>query len=78
MSEITDTPDCCDTWPRIVWVFQWMKMEGMEIVTLPHIQAPNEQIKYKANYCPSCGADRRGLMMDRKRLAAPKEGKCIL
>lgn len=63
------TDDCCKIWPRLWWAFYWLTDESGTLLVMPYLQAPNEGDKWRVNYCPSCGADVRDCVIERKRFA---------
>ncbi len=64
------TPDCCSVWPDVVWAFDWLVIvKAPHLVTMPYLQEPNTENRILILFCPSCGAPRRDVMMERERLA---------
>lgn len=60
------TKDCCPTWPCLVDAFGWMVAQGEEDRRImPHIDHNSK--KWRINYCPSCGAERRNVVNRRNR-----------
>lgn len=65
---IIPDPNCCDVWPEIAFMFNWMVYTEQEtMASMPHIDTT--KIKGKSgnrwfiNYCPSCGRDARNRNM---------------
>jgi hypothetical protein len=55
------TPDCCSVWPRIVRRFGWFGIDDQpEIRLMPYIASGGHN--WRVNYCPSCGAERTGVV----------------
>ena len=49
--------DCCDVWGKILHYFFWMQPEGSDIYMMPYL--PTKDNKWRVNFCPSCGKERR-------------------
>ncbi len=54
-----ETKDCCEIWPKLLPAFEMM----------PHFQPYPQSEKWRINYCPSCGAERRDVMISQETLA---------
>lgn len=55
------TPPCCSVWNELRTDFGWMIPEGSpHIRIMPYIIMGGT--KWRVNYCPSCGAERRGVV----------------
>lgn len=48
-------------WPIILGKFDWMELAESGTRLMPYIQHVNSGVKYRVNYCPACGSDRRGI-----------------
>jgi hypothetical protein len=70
---IEETPDCCARWPLIRHTFRWLVFDSdHRQACMPNIRGTDGN-EYRVNFCPSCGADRRGCMMDSDKLAEARE-----
>jgi hypothetical protein len=58
------TPDCCDVWPQIRGRFTWFDFEDEPTASaMPSLLSDGAH--WRVNYCPSCGAKRRGTIWNR-------------
>lgn len=66
-----ETENCCDIWPKFWPAFSWMNAEidGERMALMPHHQNANEANKWRVNFCPSCGKDRRDMILKQETLA---------
>ena len=66
-----ETKDCCEIWPKLLPAFDWMSapIDGRVMVMMPHFQPYPQSEKWRVNYCPSCGAERRDVMISQETLA---------
>jgi hypothetical protein len=56
------TPDCCHEWFLVMGKFDWMAIDGQpDHRIMPHI--PTQSGRLRVNFCPVCGADRRGCVV---------------
>ena len=56
--------ECCSILPKIVSSFEWFSCkddDGNKINVMPCVYSPNEDIKVRVNYCPSCGEKIRSI-----------------
>jgi len=62
---------CCEVFPKLIYDFKWFTLRppGQDIQLMPCI--PVGDIDYRLNFCPSCGADVRGIEIniDNERIA---------
>ena len=73
----TETKDCCAIWPQIVARFNWMRFEeAPEFSTMPVILI--EGHSYRVNYCPSCGAKVRDVVILRERVMQAAEKDLLI
>jgi hypothetical protein len=50
------TPPCCDAWPAWADDAAWYAYEDdPTVLIMPHLAGT----RYRVNYCPTCGAERR-------------------
>jgi len=62
----TNNP-CCNVWSKIQSRFQWMVFDDFpELLVMPHID--DGENKWFVNYCPSCGAKVRNMIIEEKNL----------
>jgi hypothetical protein len=58
------TEPCCEVFPQIAHHFGWMSPEDEpETACLAHIKGKDGR-DYHLNYCPSCGKEIRGVVMN--------------
>jgi hypothetical protein len=80
MSEVSDppseTPDCCEVWPKILHVFNWMRYDAWpSLCSMPHFRVGKDA--WRVNHCPSCGADRRNANARRARIELAQENSIV-
>ena len=45
------------------------EIDGEWMALMPYYRNPNEETKWRVNFCPSCGKDRRDVMLKQEALA---------
>ena len=61
------TPDCCEVWPKLLHLFQWMRPDGQpDLLMMPYYTVGVD--KWRINFCPSCGKEVRGCIVKRERV----------
>jgi hypothetical protein len=64
-----ETLACCAIWPEILHRLEWMASEAEpDFLLMPHLKRQGGRLR--VNFCPSCGADRRGAIVSRERVRA--------
>lgn len=57
---LESTPPCCEAWPEWADSAAWYVDENeTNILLMPHLLGT----RHRFNYCPSCGAERRSVIM---------------
>lgn len=54
----TTTPPCCEAWESWAASVNWF-VDSEDIYRMPHL----EGTRYRFNFCPSCGAERRSAIV---------------
>lgn len=54
------TPPCCEVWPKILHEFKWFRKHDQQ--DSPYRESPWMGDCEPVHFCPSCGADRRGVV----------------
>jgi hypothetical protein len=52
--------DCCEVWPKIIHHFRWFAF-AEEPENETRIMPCLGENHWRVNFCPACGADRRGV-----------------
>ena len=69
--EFTETPHCCEVWPKIVGAFEWFAFENNpEYLVMSNIRTTESA--WRINFCPSCGAERRMAILKLDTIQASK------
>jgi hypothetical protein len=67
----TETPHCCEIWPKIVGAFEWFAFEdNPEFFTMSYISIALDM--WRVNFCPSCGKERRMAILKRSTVEASR------
>lgn len=67
---LEETPDCCDAWAGMLHGFRWFLTTGPSpLAVMPNVNG------WRVNHCPSCGAERRAVVVHPSRIAglSPKD-----
>jgi hypothetical protein len=51
---------CCEPFKKLMLHFDWYKVEGEDLYAMPCMD------KFRINFCPSCGAYIRAIMLKRE------------
>ena len=63
---------CCEYWPKICGLFQYMQVEGESDLIMPHITQAGT--KWRVNHCPACGAEISGRHFDAEDIERSRNG----
>jgi len=66
------TPDCCPAWRHLVASFGWFEFaDHPGLFAMPYLDG--DGIKRRVNHCPSCGAPRRDVVIERASAACRED-----
>lgn len=70
LSKWSESPDCCEVWPRLLHGFGWFHLdERPDLLLMPFIEGKGGD-KWRVNRCPACGVDRVAVVVSTERKEA--------